>query len=257
MQVGFLWNQHLAGEEAVRHGREINEELAAAQDAEPAAFRGLGVLPFHVPGRFERELAVLADLGIRSVALPASVRGVNLDGHDVQPLIETAIDAGMTLVLHPTYLDPPGAARMPQYYFTNSIGASLECTVALMSLIHSGIFDRRSSIPLVVVQAGGSVPYEIGRFSLRYHERADVRTMAQPPDAYLRHVHYDCMVADSQSLEFLVSRVGADRIVLGTDHPFRSDVPGGAAAWIAGHRGLSSHQKAAILDGNATRLFSL
>jgi len=32
-------------------------------------------------------------------------------------------------------------------------------------------------------------------------------------------------------------------------------VPGGAAAWIAGHPGLTADERSAILDGNARRLF--
>jgi aminocarboxymuconate-semialdehyde decarboxylase len=81
--------------------------------------------------------------------------------------------------------------------------------------------------------------------------------MDQPPDAYLERAHYDCMVADSDSLEFLVARVGADRVMIGTDFPFKSDVPQGAAAWVSEHPGLDTDQRSAILGGNARRLFGL
>jgi len=255
MHVGFLWNQHLDGQEAVMHGRELNEELAAAQADRPAVYRGLGVLPFHAPELFERELGALLETGLRAVALPASVRGSNLDEPGILRMVEQLVDAEITMLIHPTYLDPPGRLRFPRYYFVNSIGASLECTVAFMSLIHGGLFDRHDDVKMVIVQGGGGVPYEIGRFSLRYHERSDLRTMAQPPDAYLRRVHYDCMVADSDSLAFLVDRVGADRVMIGTDHPFKSDVPQGAAAWVSNHPRLDKSQKSAILGDNARRLF--
>jgi aminocarboxymuconate-semialdehyde decarboxylase len=257
MHVGFLWNHHLRGQEAARHCRETNDELADAQRSAPDALRGLGILPFHAPETFDRELGHLVDAGLGAVAVPASVGGENLDDGHLLPLLERVIEAGLPIVLHPTYLDPPGRTRLSRYYLSNSIGASLECTVALMSLIHSGVFDRHDDVGLVVVQGGGSVPYEIGRFSLRYNERADVRTMREPPEAYLRRVHYDCMVADSDSLAFLVGKVGADRVLVGTDHPFRSDVPGGAVAWIGGHPSLEPDERSAILSGNARRLFGL
>jgi aminocarboxymuconate-semialdehyde decarboxylase len=257
MHVGFLWNQHLDGEQAASHCRELNEELAAAQSDHPSVYRGLGVLPFHAPDLFGRELAALLDTGLRAVALPASVRGANLDEGHLLSMVEQLVSAGVAMLIHPTYLDPPGRLRFPRYYFVNSIGASLECTVAFMSLIHAGLFDRHEDPKIVIVQGGGSVPYEIGRFSLRYHERSDLRTMAEPPDAYLRRAYYDCMIADSDSLRFLVDRVGADRVMVGTDFPFKSDVPQGAAAWIAEHPGLEADQKSAILDGNARRVFGL
>lgn len=257
MHVGFLWNQHLSGERAASHCREVNEELAAAEAEHPDVHRGLGVLPFHAPELFARELAALVDLRLGSVAVPASVRGANLDEGGVLPMIEQLAEAGVSMLIHPTYLDPPGRLRFPRYYFANSIGASLECSVALMSLIHGALFDRHDDVKIAIVQGGGSVPYEIGRFALRYHEREDLRTMAQPPDAYLRRVYYDCMVADSDSLEFLVARVGADRVMIGTDFPFKSDVPQGAADWVSNHPGLSAGQKSAILGGNARSLFGL
>lgn len=257
MPVGFLWNQHLSGRAALDHAREVNAESSAAQHAQPGAFVGLGILPLHAPEHLAPALDELADLGLGAVALPASVRGVNLDDDRIMSVVGELIEAGLGIVIHPTYLDPPGALRMSRYYFTNSIGASLECTVALMSLIHGGLFDRHPDPRIVVVQGGGSVPYEIGRFSLRYREREDLRTMALPPEAYLRQVHYDCMVADSESLAFLIGRVGADRIVLGTDFPFKSDVVGGASAWVQSHPGLDPEERSAILGGNARRLFGL
>jgi aminocarboxymuconate-semialdehyde decarboxylase len=255
MPVGFLWNHHLDGSQAAGYCRSINEELADVQQRLPHVYRGAGMLPFQAPSEFGAELAALVNLGLGAVALPASVRSVNLDDHVILSMVEQVIDAGLAMLLHPTYLDPPGAERFPRYYFTNSIGASLECTVGLMSLIHAGLFDRRADIKLAVVQGGGSVPYEIGRFSLRYRERSDVRTMREPPEAYLSRVFYDCMVADSDSLHLLVDRVGSDRVMIGTDHPFRSDVPSGAAKWISADTTLTEAEKTAILHGNAAAVF--
>lgn len=255
MPVGFLWNHHLSGRDAASYSRQINEEVAAAQSSRPGAYRGLAMLPFQAPDHFEAELQMASEMGLIAAALPASVRGRNLDDPTLLSMIERVADAGMAMLLHPTYLDPPGRDRFPRYYFVNSVGASLECTVGLMSLIHSGLFDRRDDVRVVVVQAGGSIPYEIGRFSLRYAEREDVRTMQQSPEKYLSRVYYDCMVADSDSLELLVHRVGADRIMIGTDHPFRSDVQIGAVRWIGENRLLGDDDKAAILSSTASHVF--
>ena len=67
-------------------------------------------------------------------------------------MVERLVETEVTMLVHPTYLDPPGRLRFPRYYFVNSIGASLECTVAFMSLIHGGLFDRHDLNDLAIEQ---------------------------------------------------------------------------------------------------------
>lgn len=239
MPVGFLWGEHLGESDMASYCRELNAEMAAAQAARPDRIKGAAVLPFHVPRRFDAELARCVDEGFGVVAVPSNVRGQNLDDHTVLPLIEQVLDAGLALAVHPTYLTPAGADRFPRYYFVNSFGAPLEAALSLMSLVHAGLFDRRPDARVLAVNGAGCLPYEIGRFAGRYRERPDVRTMQHSPETYLPTAHYDCMVLDTRSLALLVDRVGAKRLMIGTDFPFRTDVPGGAAAWIGAQEWLS------------------
>ncbi len=44
--------------------------------------------------------------------------------------------------------------------------------------------------------------------------------MAAPPSAVLRHLFYDTVALDALSVEFLVRRVGASQVLLGSDVPF-------------------------------------
>jgi len=169
------------------------------------------------------------------------------------PLVEMVLDAGLAILVHPTYLTPAGADRMRDHYFHNSFGAPLEEAMAVATLIQGGLFDRRPDAHVLAVNGGGCLPYEIGRFAGRYRERADCRTMDNSPEEYLDKVHYDCLVLDDLSLRLLVDRVGADRVVVGTDHPFRTDVPGGAVAWLRRQEWLTPDELEAVLVGNALR----
>ena len=73
------------------------------------------------------------------------------------------------------------------------------------------------------------------------------------PSEYLRSLYYDSCVYSPEVLEALIRRVGADRVVLGTDYPFGEADP---VAEIRKCAGLSedgveaivSHTPAAILD---------
>lgn len=257
MPVGFLWGDQLGEMDSERYYPELNSEMAQAQAAQPYRIRGAAMLPFHAPRLFERELERAIADGLTVAAVPSNIRGQNLDDHTVLPLIEMILDSGLAVALHPTYLTPAGADRFPRYYFANSFGAPLEAALALMSLVHAGLFDRRPQARVLAVNGAGCTPYEIGRFAGRYAERADVRSMDRSPETYLPDAHYDCMVLDGRSLQLLVDRVGADRVMIGTDFPFRTDVPGGAAAWIHAQQWLSGEQKEQILWKTAVAFLQL
>lgn len=251
MPVGFLWGEHLGEQAAADFCQELNEETSAVQHAHPDRYRAAAMLPWHAPRRWDDALARAIGLGLGVVAVPTNVRGTNLDHHTVLPLVERALQAGMALLVHPTYLTPAGGNRMQDYYFHNSFGAPLEEAMAVASLVHAGLFDRWPEARVLAVNGAGCLPYEIGRFAGRYAERPDCRTMEQSPEQYLDRVHFDCLVLDDRSLRLLVDRVGARRVVVGTDHPFRTDVEGGAVGWLRRQDWLSRADLDAILFGNA------
>ncbi len=62
-----------------------------------------------------------------------------------------------------------------------------------------------------------------------------------PPSQFCKRLYYDTAVFDASLLSHLVSDMGADRILLGTDHPFELRRPGGDGAFTrsrrCGHRG--------------------
>ena len=75
----------------------------------------------------------------------------------------------------------------------------------------------------------------------------------EAPDRYLSRFHYDCLVHDERALRLLVERVGADRVVIGTDHPYGGDIPEvGAVRWIADQPFLTSREKDMVVRENAT-----
>ena len=185
----------------------------------------------------------MTDVGLRALAVPTNARGRNLDDPTVLPLLEQALERDIPLVVHPTYLHPAAPERFPRYYFANSFGAPLDAAVATMSLVHGGVLDRHPGARILVVNGAGCAAGEIGRFDRRWHERDDARSMPLPPSAYLDQLYYDSLVLDEATLRLLVHRVGSQRVAIGTDHPFRSDVPEGAAAWISDMGWLDDEQR--------------
>jgi aminocarboxymuconate-semialdehyde decarboxylase len=77
-------------------------------------------------------------------------------------------------------------------------------------------------------------------------------TGGRKPSDFLRAFHYDTCVYDPQVLEVLLERVGADRLVMGSDYPVGEKDPAG---WIRGQVSPSDAEK--ICGANAARLLDL
>ena len=231
--VGFLWCQHLDETDAAKYTSLVNDELSAVQAKRPDRYRGLGLVPIQSVELAEREIKRLKnELGITSLAMPTSYRDQNSDEGNLLKIIEIAAKEDMSMSFHATYLNPVGNDRYPRYYFMNSFGAPVETSLSLMSLIYSGFFDRFPEARVQFMQGGGCVPYSVMRFTQRYEEREDCRVMAEPPHKYLNKIYFDCLTHDDLSLRLLINRAGIDKIMIGTDYPFKSDHPGGSSNWI-------------------------
>jgi aminocarboxymuconate-semialdehyde decarboxylase len=80
-----------------------------------------------------------------------------------------------------------------------------------------------------------------------------MQNIRRPPSEYLRSLYYDSCVYSPEVLEALIRRVGADRIVLGTDYPFGESDPVAEIRKCAGLtpdgvEAVVSRTPAAILD---------
>jgi aminocarboxymuconate-semialdehyde decarboxylase len=73
----------------------------------------------------------------------------------------------------------------------------------------------------VLVHAGGFLPYQVGRLDHAHAQREEPRAFtAEPPSSRLDRLWMDTITHSDEALTFLHSRIGPERIVLGTDVPF-------------------------------------
>ncbi len=76
--------------------------------------------------------------------------------------------------------------------------------------------------------------------------------MTRSPSEYLQCFYYDSCVYNVDILEHLVEKVGADRVILGSDFPVGEDEP---VAFVNKCTRLSEADKEKIIWGNAAALF--
>ena len=208
--------------------RAVNDGLASLCDFEPARLRWLAHVPLQAPAAAASMLAEAAEAGAVGAQIGTSVAGSPLADADLDVFWRAAAQHDLPLMLHPAYNNPhPG---LEGYHLQNAIGNQLETTIAAERLIVTGVLDRHPGLRLLLVHAGGYVPWQAGR--LRHAATVRTELAGSPPDphAYFGRIFVDTITHDTAALRFLVERVGADNVVMGTDLPFDMATPEPVAA---------------------------
>jgi aminocarboxymuconate-semialdehyde decarboxylase len=232
-----------------------NDSLAAAHLKYPERFLGLATLPMQGPSLAVQELDRAARLpGIRGVYIATHINGRNLDDKSFWPVYARCEALGLPLLLHP--INPVGAERMRSYYLRNFIGNPVDTGIAAASLIFGGVMDEYPRLEVVLPHAGGIVPILIGRWDHGSSVRPETKHMTKAPSTYLRRFHYDTISHNPQIMLDIVREVGADRVVLGSDHPADMSLER-PVDFVESIPELSRSERELILGGNAKRLLKV
>jgi len=241
-------------DEAADFCRAANDALARFAAASGGRIVTLATLPLQAPDAAIKELhRAVAHLGLRGAEIGPRVEEVPLDDPTMLPLLDTAQDLGVPLVLHPYYVGP--RSGLADFYLVNLLGNPIQTTTCAARLILSGTLDDLERLELVLLHGGGFLPYQIGRMDHGNRVRPEARACRRPPSEYLRRFTYDTITHAPRPLAFLVSQVGAARVAFGTDYPF--DMAGGALDQQLEGAGLDHDQRERIAWRNAARLFRL
>ena len=116
---------------------------------------------------------------------------------------------------------------------------------------------RFPGLRICLSHAGGFLPFQIGRLDRAFaalpvaQERLESR-----PSEFLSRFYFDSILFDAESLAFLISRVGQDRVLLGSDFPFGMGDPY-FRAHLDAVQGLGSDGRWAISGGTAAQLLGV
>ncbi len=228
----------------------VNDEIAEMHAARPDRFLGLATLPLQDPAAALREMDRSMAAGLSGIAVATHVCGRDLDDPALRPVWRHAAELGCFVLVHPAH--PRGGEALRRNYLSNVVGNPLETTLAFAALVLGGVLDEAPGLNVCFVHGGGYITAMIGRLDHAYAVRADVSGSARPPSEYLRRVWFDSLTHDPAGLAALTARVGADRVLLGSDYP--ADM--GAADPVAAARaaGLSEVDEEAVIGVNAARL---
>jgi predicted TIM-barrel fold metal-dependent hydrolase len=241
----------------------INEGMDEFAAGSGGRICGMGLLP-RDPALAAAELARIAALPhLRGAVIGTTGAGNGLDDPAMDTVWAAAERLGAMIFVHPHYGLGNEHMRGYGHAMALALGFPFETTTAITRLILGGTFDRFPGLKIMVAHAGGVLPYLAGRL-----EACVVgRNLKQPPCDYLRMMYFDAISYQAPTLELLISLVGAERIMFGTDHPFFPPTVANAeldtAEWHspAIHRPiletLGEQTAEAILRGNAVGAFGL
>jgi aminocarboxymuconate-semialdehyde decarboxylase len=239
-------------QESLRLERMLNDRMAEVVAANPKRLIGLGGVPLAAPVLAVAELArCMRDLGLAGVGISTTARELELGDAALWPFWERAEELGAVVYIHPA---GNTGARFEKWYLWNSIGQAFEEAMAIASLMYEGILDAFPQLKICISHGGGYMPFYMGRIARNYLEKPATRVnMKKSPAEYLRTLYYDSCVYETGVLEALVKRVGADRVVLGSDYPVGEPKPIEFVESCA----LSAEDKEKIIGVNAARLFGV
>ena len=204
-------------EESRKLARAFNDAANAAHLQYKDRFVGLAALPMMDKDAALDELNRAAKLpGIRGVYLGCNIEGRDFSDPEFLPVFQRIEALGLPVFLHPN--GAVGGKRFEPFYLANILGNPFDTTIAACHLIYGGVLDKCPKLEVNLPHAGGAVPMLIGRMDHGYAVRRDVPALPRPPSEYMRRFTYDMIGHHASVVKFLISEVGADRVMLGSDY---------------------------------------
>jgi aminocarboxymuconate-semialdehyde decarboxylase len=253
--------QWTTAEQGAHLAQVINDTGIEVHKKHPDRFV-IGIeIPMRDPQLALKELnRVAGKPGVRAVHLPDS-----LERHDYiidpkfEPVLARIDELGLPIIFHQMdgVANNYGADRVSgPPNLAAGLDAPTDHTVLAAKLMMSGLLDKYPKLEMVLPHAGGAFPYLAGRIEHFFSHFPNQHVpLARPFRDYLRRFYYDYLIYYPEAFQFLVTMVGKDRIVVGTDIFAARDVeyPGNVLDQFS----YSAADRELILKGNAVKLLHL
>ncbi|HLI36979.1 MAG TPA: amidohydrolase family protein [Streptosporangiaceae bacterium] len=195
----------------------LNEQLIAAAQAHPDRLLAAIALP---DGDVDRACSeVLRWSGhplVRAVVVQTRSDDRGIDATAFLPLYRTCADAGLAVTLHPA-LDE-SSAQFREWNLHSAIGAPVSTALAAARLALSGVLDELPGLVVVLPHLGGVIPFLLARMD----EQAQSGRAREPISWYARNrFYFDTCSFQPPALRCARESIGAGRLLLGSDFPFR------------------------------------
>jgi len=246
-----MFGYELPPEEGADWCRFMNEHLLSGAGA-LEALTPLACVPLQSGKLAATVLEEALGAGFHGIMIGTQPKGVGgaLDDADLAPFWEAASARKATIFVHPMFAC--GDDRLGDYDLVNAVGRVTDTTTAVARLLFSGHLQRYPDVKLIISHGGAALPFVLGR--LRRNHAIHPGKYADPMDGF-RRLYFDTVLFEARALRFLCDLAGAEKVVLGSDHPF--PIGDAEPLKIVEETPLEPEERRAILGETAARLFHI
>jgi predicted TIM-barrel fold metal-dependent hydrolase len=246
--------------QAIRLCKMINDSYSNIVKEHKDSFYGLASIPMNDVKASIAELdRAINTLELNGICVGGNKNGAPLDDEALFPLYEKINELELPVFIHPGF-PPWKSLGLEKYNLAPTIGYQFDTVVAGSHLIHGGILDDFPKIKFVVCHLGAGLTFLEHRLTgeMKRGKLRGSRAKKDPHHYLSSSLYYDCAVGDIPTMKnaFMCTYnlAGADRILFGTDYPWkRADYVLSLRNWIAAGE-LPEHEKRKILSENAKKI---
>jgi aminocarboxymuconate-semialdehyde decarboxylase len=246
-----VFGYELPPEEGADWARFQNETMLACAGDLPA-IKPLATVPLQSGRLAAAVLDEALSAGFHGVMIgtqPKGNRGA-LDDADLDPFWEVCSGRKATVFVHPMFVC--GDDRLNGFDLVNAVGRAADTITAMARMLYSGHLQRFPGMNLIISHGGGGLPYLLGR--LQRNNAIHPGEYADALDGF-RRLYFDTVLFDPRALRFLCDCAGAEKVVLGSDHPF--PIGDDRPVKVVDDTPLTASERRAILGDTAQRLFAI
>jgi aminocarboxymuconate-semialdehyde decarboxylase len=233
--------------QAASYCRYMNDWLGAHIDDR---FDCFGIIPMQDPEMAAAELEHVSRLGLRGVEVGSNVEGQYLHTTRYEVVLAEAERLDLAMFIHPFH--PPGFETITGGPAASGVTFPNEVGFALGGLIAEGVLESHPSLRLLASHGGGSLGLLLPRLDRMWNMDPGFRErLPGSPSSYAKRLYVDLLVFSPKALQYVLSVVGDDRVVVGSDYPFMPDPPG---AVLDEFDDLDDELRGCICDQNAGQL---
>lgn len=254
--------ERLGVKEGISWAKKVNDYFADVCRTYPGRFY------FHVALPYQDMNEALKELERCRKEYPQYAKGIqffsNINGKPVaseefMDLYAAAEKYDMPILVHPTSPHTDEVMKKVRIPF-QLFGYTLDTTMAIVSLIFSGVFEKHPGLKMIHSHLGGMVPYMIRRLDdsfKGYGKEWGYGELPKKPSEYYRaQVYTDTCNFNKPAVTCCYEIMGFQHMVLGTDYAHRVGDPEGAIANIK-NLDIPDSEKDALLGANVERIYNL
>lgn len=236
--------------EADELARIANDGIAEAVALHPKRFWGMASLGYGTVDSALKELnRCVTQLKLRGLQIFSNIKGKALDDPELRPIFARMAELKRPIFMHPTA--PLNRNYLMQLVPVPALGFIYDTTLAAVRLTLSGRLAEFPELALIIPHVGGVLPYLMERIVGLIPSYGSGNQESNPTRIFKR-LYMDTVTYEPGPLKLCLQTMGADQLLLGTDHPHG---PWDRPTRLLDQVECSKEDREKMMHGNAERLF--